>query len=354
MRRDGYEKRILPTFLALALCLSLLPTAALAEGEGIGYLYYDEDSKTMKTGTKADGECTIVNNSDPAETWGNSTGATWYVVPKGTAVTISGRVTLEGETYLILCDGAELTVTDGIVAYGKNLTIYGQSTGNDVGKLTANRASNKGIVTTGKITIDGGVVEATGSDYGIFAFALTVYGGSITANGGTGGIFAGSFTATDGTFNGDVETAGPKKFTGGTFNKKLTFSGSSDTTYIADLLADGHICQSTADIEGGKKKDEYYTLSELKNRKTLSSVRIVECPHSLGEDGNCKYCGKSYKVRIDTTYYIDINEAIAAAGETDTVTLLVDIKNQIENYGDDIDPKKFILDLNGKNFPICR
>ena len=34
------KRRMLPILLSLALCLSLLPTAALAAEEGVPYIYY--------------------------------------------------------------------------------------------------------------------------------------------------------------------------------------------------------------------------------------------------------------------------------------------------------------------------
>ena len=82
---------------------------------------------------------TLAENSDTS--WSGT------VVVKNT-VSINNTVTLTGDTSLILCDGATLTVTAGnsvaLIGYenGKKLTVYGQS--GDSGKLilTSNQTSN--------------------------------------------------------------------------------------------------------------------------------------------------------------------------------------------------------------------
>lgn len=73
-------------------------------------------------------------------TWGGSApDGGWYVVQG--EVTISSRVTVTGNVHLILKDGCNLTVNGGIDVTGTNsLTIYAQSAGEGMGKLTANAA----------------------------------------------------------------------------------------------------------------------------------------------------------------------------------------------------------------------
>ena len=191
------KKRFLHFLFALALCVSLFTVMTLA-ADGVAYL--DEN------GTRQ--SCTSYTEvtSDMSTTW--NTG--WYVVKHD--VTINGSIT--GSNYaqidLILCDGATLTVKGGLTSH--TLRIYGQSGG--TGKLVA---SGGRMVDDGdpylfgllakKLTINGGVVEATGGQFtttanseaetryaystGICLFAfntsgeLTINGGRVTATGGS-------------------------------------------------------------------------------------------------------------------------------------------------------------------------
>ena len=91
--------------------------------------------------------------------------AGWYVSDD---VTIGSRVELgTGEVHLILADGKTLTANRGIHTTDKTLTIYGQS--GQTGKLVANGYDNGAGIggnlyfSSGVITINGGVIEATSS-----------------------------------------------------------------------------------------------------------------------------------------------------------------------------------------------
>ncbi len=130
----------------------------------------------------------------------------WYVVSGD--VTINELVELSGTVRLILCDGASLTVTEGIsaTAEGSKLIIYpgvmdsGAKTAPSIegsGALHANASypNEPGIGgdETLEIEIHGGVIEATGGfgaagiggGYGGNGCTVTIYGGSVTATGGS-------------------------------------------------------------------------------------------------------------------------------------------------------------------------
>ena len=221
------KKRLFASLLCLALCLSLLPITALANGDG-GVAYIErgwdgnavtEQPKTVDTYTPID-ENTV--------TWNGSTPGGWYVARDN--VTINQRVQVQGNVYLILTDGCTLTVNGGIqLEAGNSLTIYGQSDGADtMGKLTASITSENTAIynaaiggntgeTGGTLTVCGGAVEATvtvidvsqsdpdtsqGNNNGSFAGesygAAIGGGGSETGNGGDGGtitIFGGTVRA---------------------------------------------------------------------------------------------------------------------------------------------------------------
>ncbi len=163
-------KRLLTLLPVLVFCLLCAP-AVLAETVQANYLDQDGTIKTV--------EATVVTSSD--STWTGSTDAPgWYVVPDGDT-TIGSRVTVTGDVHLILADGASLTVNGGInVGENNSLTIYAQSTSDQMGSLTAKAGSFSNAGIGGDINVNGGTV--------------TIYGGTVTAYGGkekTGGPGAG-------------------------------------------------------------------------------------------------------------------------------------------------------------------
>ncbi|MDO4487174.1 MAG: InlB B-repeat-containing protein [Bacillota bacterium] len=112
----------------------------------------------------------------------------WYVVD-GT-VTANKRITISGTVDLILADGCNFTVNGGIEVESLNcLRVYAQSTGDNMGKLTANTkdGDNAGI---------GGSVGNTGG-------FITIIGGTVTAESTNGaGIGGGAGEYHDGVYNG--------------------------------------------------------------------------------------------------------------------------------------------------------
>lgn len=95
----------------------------------------------------------------------------WYVVCG--KVTLTNRPTVTGEAHLILVDSCELNANSGInVGEGANLTIYAQSNGSNMGKLTAlgnfNQAGIGGDAgeSGGTITINGGTIAARNDNNG--------------------------------------------------------------------------------------------------------------------------------------------------------------------------------------------
>lgn len=209
------KKRLFASLLCLALCLSLLPITALADGDGgVAYIERGWDGSAVTEQPKTiDIYTPIVENT---VTWNGTTGG-WYVARDN--VTINQRVTVIGDVHLILTDGCTLTVNGGIqLEAGDSLTIYGQSDGADtMGKLTASITSENTAIynaaiggntgkTGGTLTVCGGAVEATvtvidvsqsdpdtsqGNNNGSFAGdsygAAIGGGGSETGTGGDGG-----------------------------------------------------------------------------------------------------------------------------------------------------------------------
>ena len=108
MRQHSGKKRLGAVLLSLALCLSLLPTAALA-ADDVPYIDANGESLTQSNVTEVTTDTTI---------WSNS----WYVAQG--EVEISSRITVTGDVHLILADGCTLTVNGGIrVGSSQSLTI---------------------------------------------------------------------------------------------------------------------------------------------------------------------------------------------------------------------------------------
>ena len=149
--------------------------------------------------------------------WGARNYTTWYVVT-GENVTLSGAI-CAGKVNLILADGAKLTVNGGsskagiqVSGDGTSLTIYAQSTGDQMGQLIAtSQSSGAGIGgedggSGSNITINGGVIEATGGNMaagigggsGGDGSNITISGGTVTANGGYSNTTATGTTCTEG------------------------------------------------------------------------------------------------------------------------------------------------------------
>ena len=126
----------------------------------------------------------------------------WYYLSRD--ITINDRVSLTGDTHLILGDGRTLDVEGIYVPKGSTLTIYSQSDGENSGKIISkpteggagigatsnNHPGGNIVIHGGKIIAEGdshcagiGSNDGNGSDTGSF----TMYGGDVTATGGSQG-----------------------------------------------------------------------------------------------------------------------------------------------------------------------
>ena len=147
--------------------------------------YVDEDGNTKEA------SCIILSTDKNAYAF--DTGE-WYAVTN--SITIGSRIennASESPAHLILADGALLAVKGGIHnPDGKGLVIYGQSAGSGTLSISNVPRDNTGIgygylEDSGKITINGGTVSATGGIYGNgIGGKMTINGGTVTAAGGYG------------------------------------------------------------------------------------------------------------------------------------------------------------------------
>ena len=163
----------------------------------------------------------------------------WYVV--NSDVTSVDRISVHGDVKLILCDGKTLTNHNYINCWydeGDRLTIYVQSTGNEMGSLIVDNSTTNtsfDAIDVLSITIYGGNITAKGNS-GIDADELTISGGTITAvalGEYSQGIRADLTTVTGGKvsatgqfgINGPITISGGEVYAEGTVYGLYIFSG---------------------------------------------------------------------------------------------------------------------------------
>ena len=217
------QKKWLSILLALCMALSLLPVTAMADTGPVNYVKraWDSVNKQVVETTETCYSYELLHSSNSSwYTVGQEKRTTWYVAQGN--ITMNGTtLTVRGNVNIILCNGANVQIKDGIeVKTGYSLTIYGQS--GDTGKLDArNNDGDAGIgcgpnSSVGDITIHGGEVEAYGGKYaaGIgsgderqMGSHITIYDGDIKAYGGAYGAGIGSGDETTGD-NGNIDIYG--------------------------------------------------------------------------------------------------------------------------------------------------
>ena len=250
--------RIGSILLALTLVLTLMPITAMA---ATSVEYLDEDGTLTYTSSEIN--VTEINTENAPKEWVNG----WYVVSGN--VTITDRITVNGDVYLILADDCTLNAQKGIsVTSGNSLTIYDQSkedsTDSTVGKLIAGTADmyyagiggdrgNNGVYAHGDITINGGSIKAQGGDYaagiggGSSVSSKTDPNGTITINGGTVEATGGDTGAGIGCGSANHVAGGDITITGGT----VTAQGGNFAAGIGGGKLDDYTPGRNITISGG-------------------------------------------------------------------------------------------------------
>lgn len=223
------------TFLIALAAMTVSTTSAWAQTESITYLDYDHyPYNNTFSEASYDGPTKITSSSTSLSGW-------YYVEGN---VEINSKVTLTGHTYLILCDGAKLTINpssgDGIDLDGKDLTIYAQSSGSHKGKLII-KSDGLGISLGGNVTINGGDISVTPTTSdGIFCDHFILNGGTVTVDSPStsSGIFAQGGVTING---GKVSATGTRD---GIFGHYVTINGGQvyaegGDTYFAGIRSGG-------------------------------------------------------------------------------------------------------------------
>ena len=214
------------------------------------YRDYNTDTGTFTNKTAG----VIPITADMTTLSGSGASKGWYAVTEG--VTISSRITVSGTVNLILCDSTTLKATKGInVRSGNTLNIYAQSDGKSQGALQATTSDHSGIGSdlrqnSGTITINGGMITATTSDWGAGIGGgnkgsngtVTINGGIVTAtcNSGYGAGIGGGESGSGGTviINGGIVTASCNKGNYGAYATGIGGGngGGNGTLTVADGL----------------------------------------------------------------------------------------------------------------------
>lgn len=227
-------------------------TQTLHVYDEVPYVYTDGTTRTVE-------RYTVVTPGENDWRYATFGGRGWYAVFGN--VTVKGRIEVNNNINLILCDGATLTVEQGIgVGQYSSLTIWSQSGGSGVLNAVGTESS-AGIgsykvddftyKSGGAITINGGVINATagasstaiGGGASGLAESVTINGGNVTARGASwySGIGdTGTTTINDGTVTAYGGSGGAG--IGGGWDDgcgNITINGGTVTGYGGDYGAAG-------------------------------------------------------------------------------------------------------------------
>ena len=344
------KKRVLSLFMALMLCLTLLPTAALAEETGAaegGAPAADEQPAVQsepapqaavqaaevpaENAVAQEGNVNYANITDAfAAVKGN--GGTLKLLANCETPNTNEKFDISGN-YTLDLNGCTLKGRLYLSETSTSLTVKDSGTG---GKIQATSDWSPLWVDGGTVTIESGTLATETEKGKALVFGYKAACGTLTIKGGvfeTGyvqiGDTGGTTVITGGAFhdlrvNGDYS----KRVTlsGGTFDTVKRYNGS--TIAPTDLLADGY---TFVDRDTGA---EVSTSQEaaLTNVKVVSE-KTANASASLTVDGT-------------ETHYGTIEDALAAAQEQGgTLTLLNKVTLVQQAY---VNSGTFTLDLNGQ------
>ena len=271
------KKRVLSCLMALALCMTLLPTAALAEGKET------EVTTADALATALNGDATIIKLTANIEI--------------STMLKVNRTVTLDLNDHVLKMTGTGRVIE---VESGGNLTLT-DSTPNATYKFGIDESTKLWILdeTSGTNTVNGGVItggNTVGNSGGgvriVSGGAFTMTGGNIvgcTAHAGGGVYVEGTFTMTGGSIAGCVAARGSGGGVlvrdGGTF----VMSGGSiaGCTGASTLAYGGGICNTgTTTLSGSAKVQNCHVqnnrngggvFSAFGRNLTVNHVEITGC-----------------------------------------------------------------------------
>ena len=212
----------------------------------------------------------------------------WYVA--NGILNYDHALNIFGDVHIILMDGAVMNLGtedsnlsgSGIKANGHSISIYGQSTGENMGQLNVYAKWCIDIM-NGNITICGGKVLATGHEgFGLYADHgnITITGGEMTASGDyKRGIFAyygnvtisGGKVTASGNYYGISSSYGSVNITGG----QVTATGNDEGIYAPD-----------GDITLGWTNDSDFIYANSYYNQNYENITIADGKAFIDEDNN--------------------------------------------------------------------
>ena len=379
------KRKLLSVLLTFCLAFSLLPTAALAEGEGAPAPAEVPAAAGIVLPEAADGVITLDNG---AYVMSGDTTAT-IKVPNGKNATLdlNGKTLTNktGEHTIIVENGATLTITgNGIVdnvSHGKGaivnsgeVTLNGGTFKRSAEKGTYSSNGNGGnswytIANYGTMEINTGVTVENAGGYS----SMIRNGGEATADcnltirGGnfTGGIntvkndLFGVLTINGGNFSNTAQYVimnwNKAEITAGTFQTLDTASAvlftsafGSNANYVGELTISGGEFKHASDTQ--EMIVDHYDESNKGNAVVTGGKfdadisKYIPTDYVQSADGTVEKLGETNAVaKVGDTYYKTLADAVAAA-DNNTVTLLKDVTADITIPAG----KTMTLDLNGK------
>ena len=379
------KRKLLSILLTLCLAFSLLPTAALADGEGTPALAEVSAAAGTALPAAVDGVITLENGT---YVMSEDTTAT-IKVPNGKNATLdlNGKTLTNktGEHTIIVENGATLTITgNGIVdnvSHGKaaiynegEVTLNGGTFERSAEKGTYSPYGNGGnswytIANYGTMEINTGVTVKNDGGYS----SMIRNGGDVTADcnltikGGnfTGGVNTvkndsfGVLTINGGNFSNTVQYVimnwNKAEITAGTFQTLDTASAVLFTSaYGGDANTIGKLSISGGEFKHASDTQEmivdHYDASNSGTAAVTGGKfdadisKYISTDYVQSADGTVEKLGETNAVaKVGDTYYKTLADAVAAA-DNNTVTLLKDVTAGITIPAG----KTMTLDLNGK------
>ena len=358
------KKRVLSCFMALALCLTLLPAAAWAEeadppdGQVVeasgsddtekqdAAAEADEPEDTAPAMQKAPAPIAAQSAENVAEVTSGGTTTQYADLPAALAAA------KDGDTIKLLANAAVGNVllkgkTVTLDLNGKTVKNSGRGA-NPIQIGPSNSSANLIITGSGSFTsadqplvVKNGTLDLsrwTGDNSYIYRVTLSGANSQLISPTGAGQIDRLAFIDSD-----TEQAADTASLNGGRYGKIVYKRG--NTIKLGDLLAEGYAFrQNGTFLEYAK---------ELEKNDTVEEVEVVRCTSHVDANGDkrCDYCNTDLATGVVATleaggatyYYTNLSAALSAAKAGDTLTLLTDVKG-----GDRVTIDKAItFDLNG-------
>lgn len=325
------KKRVLSLFMALALCFSMLPTAALAEGteiaesgaaqvttaEGTGQVY-GSFNDAWSAAIKSEGS-TLKLLSDVELS--KEVGEDGLPVSEGSFTLDLNNKTLKGAIWNQLL---EVSGTANITI--KNGSLVNTQTGPAASATSTNFVALK--ISGGTVALDKVNLTSGSNSEGKHSSALYITGGSLTVTGST-------FTGEVGVLCENSGTRPALSIADATLNNGIFYwvagAQASDTAGLEAIFADGSMLfdQNSKYIDLASK--EYWHI-DIENVVAifLYTEKCIVKPHTHKvENGACE-CGATFAASVTqngaVAYYKDFHTALDAAKAGDTLTLLADVQ----------------------------